>query len=137
MFSWRLAILEEGVISTEMRIPSLSLFTLPYFIRPVVSENCSLTMFHWKGRDVEFMDHCDIMKDKMTVHLDRLTARFDCLTNVTVVLGNTEMNDTTIRHVMHLAISGRDKTVTFKNPLLTNMKCKPIGVSLKTEVFFS
>ena len=94
-------------------------------------------MFHWKGRDVEFMDHCDIMKDKMTVHLDRLTARFDCLTNVTVVLGNTEMNDTTIRHVMHLAISGRDKTVTFKNPLLTNMKCKPIGVSLKTEVFFS
>ena len=34
------------------------------------------------------MDHCDLMKEEMTVHLDRLTARFDCLANVTVVLGN-------------------------------------------------
>ena len=78
---------------------------------------------------MEFMDHCDLMKEEMTVHLDRLTARFDCLANITVVFGN--------KHDLDLDTSGGDRTVAFPNPLLPNMRCKPIGVSLKTQVSFA
>ena len=79
---------------------------------------------------MEFMDHCDLMKEEMKVHLDRLTARVDCLANVTLVLGN----DTTKE--FELDTSGKFKTVTLINPLQPNMKCKPVGVSLKTQVSF-
>ena len=127
---------EGAIISTAMRIHSLFLFTLPYFGCPVVSDNCSSKTFHWKDRDVELMDQCDIMKDEMTVHLDRLTARFDCLTNVTVVLGNTENNDTRTEYELHLDTSGGYKRVTFTNPLSSDMKCKPIWISLKAQVSF-
>ena len=128
---------EGAIISTAMRIHSLFLFTLPYFGCPVVSDNCSSKTFDWKDRDVELMDQCDIMKDEMTVHLDRLTARFDCLTNITVVFGNTETNDTTTaEHELHLDTSEGYKRVNFTNPLSSDMKCKPIRVSLKAQVSF-
>ena len=82
------------------------------------------------------MDHCDILKDQITVQLDRLTARFDCLTNVTVVLASAEKNETTKEQELHLGTPGRNKTMTFSNPFLSTLKCKPIIVSLRTNVSF-
>ena len=64
--------------------------------------------------DVEFMEQCDIMKQEMTVHLDRLTVRYECLANITVVFAS----NTTKEHQLDLDTSRGDKNVTFRNPFL-------------------
>ena len=107
---------------------------------PVTKANdCAHQNIAWTGYDVKAIDNCDILKDQVTVHLDQLTTKRNCLTQVVVELtGPQKLGIQGYGKVdLGTPATGNQRTTTFINPLAQEYRCSSTSVSLTTWVFSS
>merc|ERR1711971_737897 len=112
---------------------SLVFFLLCVYIFLQAQANfCAPQNIAWTGNDVKVIDDCDILKKKVTVHLDRLTTRRPCLQSVVVEMTNSE-----VRSKKHLGnpAPGNQRTISFENPLARENRCLSTSVSLTAKVY--
>ena len=89
------------------------------------TEYCANENIAWTGNEVKAIDDCDILKDEVTVHFDRLAERRNCLNHVKVEMGFLPDQKRTVN--MGRPISGDEKTAKFDNPLSKEERCKAIS----------
>ena len=94
---------------------------------------CANESIAWTGNEVKAIDDCDILKDEVIVHFDRLAERRNCLKHVKVQMEFFPDQKRTVS--MGRPISGNEKTAKFINPLSKEERCKSISIYFSTWVF--
>ena len=130
----------EGEHSTLPMIPTKVLFGLLFFVHPGsgFSDECRDKVFHRLRTTVSSLDHCDIMREQMTVPLGLLTSTHDCLiTNVDLKMKKKIWRLKEGSFEVTLGIPQKNKNVTFQNPFPLEMRCEPQAVFVSVNVSVS
>lgn len=105
--------------------PLLAVCIFPF----ILAWNCN--NLPWKDWNVQLIDDCEILKDEVTIQLDRwLNKELNCLESLAVSLDNYEID-------IDRPGSGYQRVLTFRNPLPLNKRCKQTPVFMSTRVCFN
>ena len=95
---------------------------------PARSGDCDLGErgFKWTGNTVKAIRDCDMLRKRMTIHLNELTNKPNCLAYISVSMGyvSLEWTNTTL---------GGGK-LDFTNPLSKTDSCKTQTISIRAKV---
>ena len=91
---------------------------------------CNRNNLPWNW-NAQLIEDCDILKDQVTIHLDRwLKDRLTCLETLTVRLGNHQKD-------IDRPGGGYQRVVTFDNPLPLNQRCESMQVFISSRICFN
>ena len=99
----------------------------------VRSRDCDERGFKWTGRTVKVIRDCDMLRDRMTIHLNELANKPDCLSYMSVKMGNVSVEWQTPRELLQ---ERRGNKLFFMNPLpFGGERCTSKTVYIKAKVF--
>ena len=102
---------------------------------PARSGDCDLGErgFKWTGKTVKAIRDCDMLRKRMTIHLNEFTNKPNCLTYISVSMGYLSIQWTNATLALHPERHGGK--LFFTNPLSKTDSCKTQTISIRAKVF--
>ena len=101
------------------------------------ADDCDPQHIDWAPGDKtnKAIDDCDLLRDQMTVHFDRLTKKPNCLTQVKVKMINSQADypELNLRPKQGTFVYG--KTISFKNFIPKFDRCLSVAAKISTQVY--
>merc|ERR1719239_1372965 len=97
------------------------------------STYCDEWNFDWTGSTVKAIDDCDTLRPEMTVHLERLTNKPNCLQRIAIKIFKNQSDFSE----QNLGTPGSTSSLQITNSVPAEERCKETVVHISTVVFAS